>query len=156
MGQEPWPGWATIEIAFLTHPPPSFFIRVCCCCWVVPRLCPTFCNPMDCSLQVPLSVGFPRQEYRSRLPFPSLGDLPNPWIEPVSPAWQVDSLPLTHLGRPYQGLHKYKPFMGFRWGRFKPQPLSQGVSHNTSKLQVPKLCSHALCLGDFLFHSVPA
>ena len=147
-------------------------------------MCPTFCNPMDCSLQVPvcgisqariqalscvqlfvtpwivvcrfLSVGFPRQEYRSRLPFPSLGDLPNPGIEPVSPAWQVDSLPLTHLGRPYQGLHKYKPFMGFRWGRFKPQPLSQGVSHNTSKLQVPKLCSHAFCLGDFLFHSVPA
>ena len=44
-----------------------------------------FCNPMDCS-QVPLSMGFPRQEYWSRLPFPSPGDLPHPEIKPTSPA----------------------------------------------------------------------
>ena len=31
-------------------------------------------------------MGFPRQEYWSRLPFPSPGDLPDPGIEPVSPA----------------------------------------------------------------------
>ena len=43
--------------------------------------------------QAPLSVGFSRQEYWRRLPFPSPGNLPNPGIEPVSPAWQVDSLP---------------------------------------------------------------
>ena len=36
--------------------------------------------------QAPLSLGFPRQEYWSGLPFPSLGDLPNPGIEPASPA----------------------------------------------------------------------
>ena len=30
----------------------------------------------------------------------SPGDLPNPRIEPTSPAWQVDSLPLSHLGSP--------------------------------------------------------
>ena len=41
---------------------------------------------MDCSPQAPLSVGFPRQEYWSGLPFPSLGDLPSPEIEPMSPA----------------------------------------------------------------------
>ena len=35
---------------------------------------------------------FPRQEYWSGLPFPSPGDLPNPGIEPESPAWQVNSL----------------------------------------------------------------
>ena len=35
--------------------------------------------------QAPLSMGFPRQEYRSGLPCPSLGDLPNPGIEPSSP-----------------------------------------------------------------------
>ena len=34
----------------------------------------------------PLSVGFSRQEYRSGLPFPSPGDLPDPGIEPTSPA----------------------------------------------------------------------
>ena len=38
------------------------------------------------ALQAPLSMGFPRQEYWSRLPFPSPGDLPDPRIEPLSPA----------------------------------------------------------------------
>jgi len=32
----------------------------------------------------PLSMGFPRQEYRSGLPFPSPGDLPDPGIKPAS------------------------------------------------------------------------
>ena len=36
--------------------------------------------------QAPLSMGFPRQEYWSELPFLSPGDLPNPRIEPSSPA----------------------------------------------------------------------
>ena len=36
--------------------------------------------------QAPLSLGFPRQEYCSGLPFPPPGDLPDPGIEPVSPA----------------------------------------------------------------------
>ena len=34
--------------------------------------------------QVPLSMGFSRQEYQSGLPFPTPGHLPNPWIEPTS------------------------------------------------------------------------
>ena len=47
-------------------------------------------------------MGFPRQEYWSGLPFPSPGDLPleGEGIEPASPAWQADSLPLSHLGSP--------------------------------------------------------
>ena len=46
--------------------------------------------------QAPPSMGFSRQEYWSGLPFPSLEDIPNPGIEPVSPespALQKDSLP---------------------------------------------------------------
>ena len=43
-------------------------------------------------------MGFPRQEYWSELPFPPAGDLPNLGIEPGSPAWQADSLPLSYLG----------------------------------------------------------
>ena len=42
--------------------------------------------------QASLSMGFSRQEYWSGLPFPSLGDLPDPGIEPESPALQADSL----------------------------------------------------------------
>ena len=41
---------------------------------------------MDYSLQVPLSMGFSRQEYWSGLPFPPPGDLPDPGIEPQTPA----------------------------------------------------------------------
>ena len=53
------------------------------------------------AFQVPLSVGFPREEYWSGLLCPPSGDLPNPGIEPVAPAppaLQVDSLPLSHQG----------------------------------------------------------
>ena len=49
--------------------------------------CLTFCNPVDCvACQAPLFMGFPREEYWSGLPFPSPENLPNPGIEPVSPA----------------------------------------------------------------------
>ena len=42
--------------------------------------------------QTLLSMGFPRQEYWSGLPFPFPGDLPDPRIEPMSPALQADPL----------------------------------------------------------------
>ena len=61
---------------------------------LVAQLCPTLCNPMNCiACQAPLSMEFSRQEYWSGLPFPSPRDLPNPGIEPRSPALQADSLP---------------------------------------------------------------
>ena len=62
----------------------DFFPLNFTCCCLVAKLCPTLCNPMDC--QAPLSMRFPRQDYRSGLLFPSPGDLPNPGIEPWSPA----------------------------------------------------------------------
>ena len=49
--------------------------------------------------QAPLSMEFSRQEYRSGLPFPSPGDLPNPRIKPGSPALQADSLPSEPPGK---------------------------------------------------------
>ena len=42
--------------------------------------------------EAPSSMEFSRQEYWSELPFPSPGDLPNPGIEPRSPALQSDAL----------------------------------------------------------------
>ena len=42
--------------------------------------------------QAPPSMGFSRQEYWSELPFPSPGDLPDPGIEPRSPALPADAL----------------------------------------------------------------
>ena len=55
-------------------------------------------DPMHCSL-VPLSMGFSRPEYWSELPFPSPGDLPDPGIDPRSPALQADSLPAEPPGK---------------------------------------------------------
>ena len=46
-----------------------------CCCSVVSD---SFVTPWTIACQAPLSMGFPRQEYQSRLPFPSAGDLPQP------------------------------------------------------------------------------
>ena len=51
--------------------------------------CLTLCNPMDCSLPGSSVHGILQQEYRSGLPCPPPGDLPNPGIEPrflMSPA----------------------------------------------------------------------
>ena len=51
-----------------------------------------FVTPWTVAYQAPQSMGFSRQEYWSGLPFPSPGDLPNPGIEPRSPALQADAL----------------------------------------------------------------
>ena len=56
--------------------------------------------------QAPPSIGFSRQEYWSGLPFPSPGDLPNPGIEPRSPAWQADALTSEPPGKPCW-VHRY-------------------------------------------------
>ena len=52
-----------------------------------------FATPWTVAYQAPPSVGFSRQEYWSGLPFPFPGELPNPGIEPESPALQADALP---------------------------------------------------------------
>ena len=51
--------------------------------------------PWNVAFQGPLFMGLPRREYWSGLLFLSPGDLPNPGIEPSSPALQLDSLPLS-------------------------------------------------------------
>jgi len=61
-----------------------------------------FATPWTVAHQALLSMGFPRQEYWSGLPFPSPVDLPYPRIEPAFPAWQSDSLPLSYLGSPWR------------------------------------------------------
>ena len=50
--------------------------------------------------QASLSMGFSRQEYWSGLTFPSPGDLPDPGIEPTSPALQADTLTSEPPGKP--------------------------------------------------------
>ena len=60
-------------------------------------------TPWSVTHQAPLSMGFSRQEYRSGLPCPPPGNLPNPGIEtasPESPALQADSYCLSPQGSP--------------------------------------------------------
>ena len=52
-------------------------------CWAGSN---SFVTPWTVGCQALLSMGFPRQDYWSRLPFPSPGDLPDPEMEPKSPA----------------------------------------------------------------------
>ena len=64
------------------------------------KSCLTLLTPRTIDFQAPLSVGFSRQEYWSRLPFPSPGDLLDSGIKLASPVLQVDSSPPSHQGRP--------------------------------------------------------
>ena len=57
-------------------------------------------TPWTVALQAPLSMGFFRHEHWSGLPCPPPGDLPNPGMEPRSPALQADSLPDEPQGKP--------------------------------------------------------
>ena len=59
----------------------------------------TLDDPMDCSHQPPLSMGFSWQEYWIGMLCPSPGDLPDPGIEPGSLALQVVSLPSEPPGK---------------------------------------------------------
>ena len=59
----------------------------------------SFVTPWTVALQTPQSMGFPRQEFWSGLPFPFLEDLSNPGIKPGSPALQADYLPSEPPGK---------------------------------------------------------
>ena len=66
-----------------------------------------FATPWTVAYQASPSMGFSRQEYWSGLPFPSPGDLPNPGIEPGSPALQTDSLSPEPPGNIYIYIHTH-------------------------------------------------
>ena len=81
-------------------------VWVCACVCVCARVCVLSCVRL-LAHQAPLSMGFPRQEYWSRLPCPPpQGDFLDPRIKPASPALQADSLPLRHWGSP-----RWKPHL---------------------------------------------
>ena len=72
------------------------FLNCFSCIWL-------FATPWTIARQAPLSMGFSGQEYWSRLPCPSPGDLPSPGIKPVSltsPTLASGSLPPVPPGKP--------------------------------------------------------
>ena len=62
--------------------------------------CPALCDPMDCSPPGSSVHGILQARVLEGLPLPSPGDLPNPGIEPRSPALQADALPSDPPGKP--------------------------------------------------------
>ena len=85
-----------------------------------------FTTPWTVAHQAPLSLGFSRQEYWRGLPCPPPRDLPNPGIHLLCLLhWQVDSLPLTPLGKP--NLHD--KYSSFNLQIFNP-PSKQMQSHD--------------------------
>ena len=77
---------------------------------LVAQSCLTLCNPhgLTVTCQAPLFMEFSKLKYWSGLPFPSPGDLPNPGIEPMSPALQVDSLLSEPPGKPSRKTQYYQ------------------------------------------------
>ena len=72
-----------------------------------PSLVLLFVTLWTVDYQVSLSMGFSRQEYRSGLPFPSPGDLPDPGIELGFPALGADALTSEPPGKPFKSLGIY-------------------------------------------------
>ena len=59
---------------------------MCCAVLSCFSCIPLFATPLTVACQAPLSMGISGQEYLSGLPCPPPGDLPDPWMEPASPA----------------------------------------------------------------------
>ena len=72
-----------------------------CCCLVNQVVSNTFVTQWNVACHAPLSMGFPKQEFWSGLPFPSPGDLPDPGIEPTSHALAGGFFPTEPLGKPH-------------------------------------------------------
>ena len=67
---------------------PFLLVCVCVCVCSVTQSCATLCNPMDLAQQAPLSMEFSRQEFWSRLSFPTPGDLLDPVLMYSFPSFE--------------------------------------------------------------------
>ena len=82
-----------------------------------------FAAPWIVACQAPLSTGFSRQEYWSRVPFPSPRNLSYPGIKPGSPALQADSLPAEPQRKPSTAQRQLKFFWTIKWGKWTTKKL---------------------------------
>ena len=94
---------------------------------------------------------FSRPEYWSAYPFPSPGDLPNPEIEPRSPALQVDSLVSEPQGKPKNTgvgslflLQRIFPTQEWNWGLLHCRWILYQLSYQGSPWRFPGHENHAI------------
>ena len=104
-----------------------------------------FATPWTVAYQASPSMGFSRQEYWSRLPFPSPGDLPDPGMEPGSPPLQADALPSELPEKPKHinfSIMKQRQEIGFLiWQWLYTQA---GLGRKVGKLQQHIIWNHSL------------
>ena len=99
-----------------------------CCCFLLAELFVSSAIPQTVACQAPLSMGFPRQEHWSRLPFSSPGHFPNHGIKPTSPTPQANSLPLSHQGSSFMSLQWFNSKEDTREGKRQGCLLETGPS----------------------------
>ena len=104
---------------------PLAVVSVLSCVWL-------FAAPWTIGCQVPLPMGFSRQEYWSGLPLSSPGELPRPGIEPTSPALAGSFLTLSHLGSLF----------------FLCLQLLLGSTHSQLHVHLWKVLLHSICLNS--------
>ena len=78
-----------------------FDMSISSVCMLVTQLCLTLCDPVDCSPPGSSVYGILQARILQWVPFPPLGDLPDPGIEPRSLALQIDSLPSGLPGKSF-------------------------------------------------------
>ena len=132
-------------------------------CVLVAQLCLTLCNPMDCSLPGSAVHGILQARILEWVAFPSLGDLPNPGIEPVSPVstalvgkffttvppgklWQMSRWGKLEI---FQDCLKSFPGKTLRWAEAGTEltlsrPANQGV---VSRIMALQSCPHPLMMS---------
>ena len=103
-----WTPWALTQSLFIKHFPKEILITSRCVG------VSDSANPLTAACQAPLSMGFSRQEYRSGLPFPSPGDLPDPGTKPAS-GRQI----LCHCATYVYISHMYMKFRLFTYSNLK-------------------------------------
>ena len=119
---------------------------------LVAQSCLALCNPMDCMLPGPVSMGFSRQEYWSGLPFPSPGDLPDPRLNLVSAIQWSKSAICTHVSPP-------------SWASLTPPTCISYPSRSSQSTELSSLCHAAdphdpfthgtVCMSVLVSHFVP-
>ena len=72
------------------------------------------------------SMGFPRQEYWSGLPFPPPEDLPNPGIKPMSPALAGGFFTTEPLGKHSNKYVSINNYFKYKWTKFSNQKAQSG------------------------------
>ena len=130
----------------------SYYVWQCVCVCVCERarmhaliaqLLQLFVTPWTAACQLPLSMGFPRQEYLSGLLFPLQGVFLNQGSNPKSPALQADSLLSEPPGKPTVALNKFIILLSLK--KLKNAFVSEVII--SLRLNFWSFSSHSLCFS---------